>query len=61
MLLARLRPQVLASDPNIGKGIDVARPYRLVNIYETFESTVIDVRVYCLKAVQVNCTWHRNV
>jgi hypothetical protein len=45
--------KVLASDPNVGKAIDAARPYRMPNIYETFESTVIDVRLYCLKAVQV--------
>mmetsp|Transcript_74429 Transcript_74429/g.198907 ORF Transcript_74429/g.198907 Transcript_74429/m.198907 type:complete len:259 (+) Transcript_74429:1529-2305(+) len=45
--------EVLARDPDVQKAITVARPYRLYNIYDLYETTVVEVRLYCLKAVQV--------
>ena len=41
------------SDPNMEKALEKARPYRMYNIYELYPDVTVDVRLYCLKAIQV--------
>ena len=45
--------ETMKSDTDMEKALDKARPYRMNNIYETYPDATVDVRLYCLKAIQV--------
>jgi len=45
--------ETLKSDPNMEKALDMARAYRMYNIFELYPDVTVDVRLYCLKAIQV--------
>ena len=42
-----------ADDPSMSDALEFARPYRQYNIYETYPEAIVEVRAYCLKALQV--------